>query len=305
VKRKVLITGAGGFIGSHLWHGLNSQSHEVLACVTSSPEGVRLPPGRIFSFRIPNEDLWHLLARERPDFIVHCAGGSSIAKSLAAPESDFKNNVIATESLLQAVAANSPQTRVIFISSAAVYGNPAEVPARESTPPAPISPYGFHKLLAELICQKYYQLSHVPTTVLRVFSVFGPGLKKQVLWDIYHQWLSSENISLSGSGEETRDLMYVDDLVRVVQLVIERSDFRAETLNVATGREVSIRQIAAFMLDALGNRKPVCFTGKTRPGDPVHWKADVSKLHALGFRDYLSIEEGIKEYVNWIRTLKA
>ena len=300
---KVLITGAAGFIGSTLWRCLGS-SHEVVACVTTEPASYSPPPGRIYRFRLPNEELKHILAREHPDFVVHCAGGSSVTKSLVAPAADFRDSVTATDSLLEAVAASSPDTRVIFISSAAVYGNPVELPARETVPPLPISPYGYHKLMCEQICQKYYQLARIPTIILRVFSVFGPGLRKQVVWDIYQKWLESEVVTLSGTGDETRDWIYVDDLVRVIQLVMEKGEFTGEAVNVATGCEVTLRYFAASCCDALGGARSLSFTGELRPGDPHHWQADISRLQGLGFSNWISLEDGIHRYRDWLRTLE-
>jgi len=301
MPRKVLITGAGGFIGRNLWGHLDRQGYDIIACMPCEPADCALPRGQRLLIRIPDERLAAALARERPDYAVHCAGGASVKRSFALPALDFANNVIATESLAGAVAASSPETKMIFISSAAVYGNPVALPIREDAAPAPISPYGFHKLMGELICQKYHRLHGVPVTILRVFSAYGPGLRKQILWDVYQQWRASETISLHGSGGESRDFIFIDDLVNTIHLVMERASFSAEVLNVAEGRAISVRRLVALMLTALGASKRLCFTHILERGDPQHWRADVTRLRAIGVEPGLPIERGLEAYVHWLR----
>lgn len=300
MTKKVFITGASGFIGGKLWEYLGRQHYEVTACITSEPAG-KSQFGRTYTLRLPDERLATILREIKPDYVVHCAGGSLVWKSLLFPDLDFQNNVIATESLFRAIAMSCATTKVIFISSAAVYGNATELPIREDTPIAPISPYGFHKSMAELICQKYSRIFQIPLTILRPFSAYGPGLKKQILWDIYQQWLKSDVISLQGTGEESRDFIYVDELAKSIQVVMEKSHFRAEIYNVASGQETTIRHLIDIMLDALGKPKTVLFTGQVRSGDPLRWRADVSKIKTFGLHGWLTIEEGVKNYVRWLK----
>ncbi|MCB0213485.1 MAG: NAD-dependent epimerase/dehydratase family protein [Anaerolineae bacterium] len=303
MTKKVLITGAGGFIGSHLWRYLDYHHYLVIPCVTTKPNRPHPANGQIYSFRLPDQQLGSIIKQEKPDWLVHCAGGASVPKSLSSPNQDFRDNVVATESLFDAVAKNSPETKVIFISSAAVYGNSSELPIREDTLPNPISPYGFHKLMGELISQKYYRLFGIPTTILRIFSVYGPGLKKQLLWDIYQKWLTSEIISLYGTGEESRDFIYIDDLGKVIHQVMIKSDFKATILNVATGREITIRQLANLMVDKLGEKKQIHFTRQTKSGDPDRWQADITRLNRLAQINWLAIETGISNYAHWLHRI--
>jgi nucleoside-diphosphate-sugar epimerase len=302
VSLKVLITGAGGFIGKHLWDNLSQHHYQVVACTTTKMTQHYPAHSRVYPLRLPDQQLDSILNHEKPDWVVHCAGTASVTQSFLNPDKDFKDNVLATESLFKAIAKNSTQTKVIFISSAAVYGDPTELPIREDTPVNPISPYGFHKLMGELISQKYYRLFGIPITILRVSSVYGPGLKKQVLWDIYQKWLSSDTISLYGTGEETRDFIYINDLSYAIHLVMEKSDFKATVLNVATGQEVTVRQLASIIVEELGQTKPIRFTGQFKRGDPLHWQIDPVRLKTLGMANWLPIEIGIQNYVNWLRS---
>ncbi len=297
-SRNVLITGAGGFIGSNLWRYLSSRQYDVIAC--TSTELIEKPSAKqVYILRLPNERLGEIIAHEQPDFILHCAGGSSVSNSMDIKNNDFTKNVILTESLLQFVAQYSSASKVILISSAAVYGNPAKLPIQESDQLHPISPYGFHKKIAELIGKKYHKLYNIPITILRPFSVFGPGLKKQIFWDIYQKVQYEEKIYLYGDGNETRDFIFIDDFCMAVQAIMEKSNFELNIFNVATGRETKIRTIAELMMQTIGIKKQLIFSNTPRLGDPIRWCADISKIKKLGIQNsFASIEQGIEKYIN-------
>jgi UDP-glucose 4-epimerase len=301
VKRKVLITGASGFIGARLWERRTALGDEVVACVTSEPPNWAPLSGSRHRLRLPEGDIGRILAEERPEHVVHCAGSSSVADSVRNPTADFEKNVTVTEHLIGAVAACSPRSKVTFVSSAAVYGDPARQPIDERALPAPISPYGVHKLRAETACREGHDREGVPLAILRIFSGYGPGLRKRLLWDIYQQWLHSARVSLYGSGEETRDFIYADDIVEAIGVVMEAAPFRGEVFNVASGRETSVRAAARLLLEALGGGKELEFNAQVRPGDPRRWQADVGAIQALGARPGVAIEEGIQRYARWLR----
>lgn len=298
---KVLITGAGGFVGLNLWRCLADQHYSVIACLKTKPQH-KLPQGDIHTLILPNEALDQILKEQQPDFLIHCAGGASVAQSVLNPEQDFHDNVIVTEKVLQSVIKNSPHTKVIFLSSAAVYGNPATKPINDHTPTQPISPYGFHKLLCELICEKYHSLYQLPVSILRVFSVYGPHLRKQLLWDIYQKSLTQETINLFGTGNETRDFIYIDDLARVIIQVFQSSEFNANKLNVGTGHESTVKQIATTLLQVLNCSKSINFTKQTKPGDPSHWAVDNKSMEKLGVTSWMPLQSGIEHYVHWLQT---
>jgi nucleoside-diphosphate-sugar epimerase len=301
VKSKVLIIGASGFIGARLWERRTALGDDVVACVTSEPPSWAPLSGRRHPLRLPEGDIGRILAEERPDHVVHCAGSSSVADSIRDPAADFEENVTVTEHLMRAVAACSPRSKVTFLSSAAVYGDPALQPIDERALPAPISPHGVHKLMAETACRRIHDREGVPLAVLRIFSGYGPGLRKRLLWDIYQQWLRSGTVSLYGSGEETRDFIYGDDIVEAIGVVMEAAPFRGEVFNVASGRETSVRTAARLLLEALGGGKELEFTAQVRAGDPRRWQADVGAIRALGVPPGVAIEEGIQRYAKWLR----
>ncbi len=301
MKRKVLITGASGFIGARLWERRTTLGDDVVACVTSEPPSWAPRSGRRHRLRLPEGDIGRILAEERPEHVVHCAGSSSVADSVQNPTADFEKNVTVTEHLMGAVAACSPRSKVTFVSSAAVYGEPAQQPIDERALSAPMSPYGVHKLMAETACRRVHDGEGVPLAILRIFSGYGPGLRKRLLWDIYEQWRHATRVSLYGTGEETRDFIYGDDIVEAIGVVMEAAPFRGEVFNVASGRETSVRTAARLLLEALGGGKELEFTAQVRPGDPRRWRADVGAIRALGVQPGVAIEEGIQRYAKWLR----
>lgn len=298
--KKVLITGASGFIGAHLWQNLAARGYQVVACVAANSSAQDHPVGQLHEIQLPDEKFSALLAKEKPNFLVHCAGGASVAESFRNPEADFANSVVVTESILAALKQYSPTTKMIFLSSAAVYGNPKELPITTETPTNPISPYGQHKLLCEINCKKYHDHFGIPVTIARIFSVYGPGLKKQILWDIYQKSLQSDTVILHGTGNETRDFIYITDLVNSIAKLLECSEFNANIINIASGKEIAIKDLAKAMLSKLGQSKAIHFNGQERVGDPITWKIDVKQLVDLGIQDGLPVDVGIQNYVNWL-----
>jgi UDP-glucose 4-epimerase len=303
----VLITGASGFLGRHLVGYLAADGYQVVSWTTTTTplDSVAV---RNYRLRLPDPSCGTILRRERPACLVHCAGTSRVDRSITDPAADFRDNVLATECLLEGLATASPRTHLVFISSAAVYGNPSSLPITEETPVDPISPYGFHKLMCELACRKYRRLCGTPITILRIFSAYGPGLAKQVLWDIDRKSRESGVISLDGTGNEQRDFVYVDDVARVVAGVIKRrgltpphaadDDFRV--LNVASGQSTPIRELAARFLNILGRPRGLVFTGRVRAGSPDRWEVDVAALRRLGLEPRVPLETGLRQYARWL-----
>jgi nucleoside-diphosphate-sugar epimerase len=290
----VLITGAGGFLGSRIAEILRVSGQHVLP----------------FAGRLPSEEFAGLLRKSRPRLLVHCAGTSRVERSFEQTAADFHDNVVVTESVLAALAAASPGTRFVFLSSAAVYGEPLALPITEQTPPRPISPYGHHKLLCEGICRKYHELSGVSVAVLRIFSAYGPGLAKQVLWDIHQKSRQRTSqsrgiVRLDGTGQERRDFVYADDVARLVLRLVRNDLPNWLLVNVASGRSISIRELAEMFLAKLGRTGHVIFSGRSRRGAPRTWEADVAQLGSLGLDSLTPLECGLDHYAAWLREIEG
>ncbi len=298
---RVLVTGAGGFIGRAVSEAFARQGAHVIALTTpgsAEPSGA----SEVRSCRLPDPQCLVLVQCARPDVIIHCAGTASVGGSFANPAQDFTDNVVATEQVLRAIATRSPASRLVLLSSAAVFGEPEQRPTQESAKRAPISPYGFHKLMCETLCEEYFRLWGVQSVIARLFSVYGPGLRKQLLWDVYQKCLKHDEVQLGGDGWETRDFMFVDDAVRALLLIVQRSAFRAESVHVGTGQSVTVASVAGLMVEALGQRKPVRFNAVPRQGDPLHMQADNRRLVELGMTDWTTLASGVRAYADWVRT---
>jgi UDP-glucose 4-epimerase len=188
---------------------------------------------------------------------------------------------------------------VLLVSSAAVYGNPAAIPVGEDAPLAPISPYGFHKIQQELLLDEYRKVFGVRTCKARVFSTYGPGLRHLAVWDIAQRALRGD-FSLHGSGQESRDYLHVHDVGRGLAHLCRHAPFEGEAINIASGQETPIGDLARMIYAGLGVQGEPRFQGDELSGSPLRWRADVSRLHALGFAAEFAAEDGLRETMKWI-----
>lgn len=300
---KILITGSTGFVGS--WAGcyLAQKGYEVI--------GVdRIIPKKETEYRTICWDLagdtWNqLLKQVRPDTIIHCAGLASVPQSVEQPEMDYEINTTMVHRMLFAMKQLSmEEVKVIFLSSAAVYGQPITLPVNEDAPRNPLSPYALHKQMAEDICLYFIQNYKFHIEILRIFSTYGPGLKKQIFWDMYWNFKKTNKLQMWGDGSESRDYIYIEDLVRVIELIMNQSNKCGHIWNVANGEEIRIRDIASLFLEKMGcSEKVLIFNQESREGDPKNWKADISKLRELGYKQTIPIDVGVQNYIEWISHL--
>ena len=298
----ILVIGSKGFIGNHVYTYLKSNtSFTVHACDVV----VDYTNSNYFLLDATNSNYNEIFEYKPFDFCINCGGAASVPDSVIHPLRDFTLNVNNVFKILDAIKKHAAQCRFINLSSAAVYGSPGQLPIKETDECLPISPYGIHKYFAEQICREYYQFYQVQSCSLRIFSAYGPGLKKQLLWDLFQKSKHSDNILLFGTGKETRDFIYIDDIVQSIELILHAGEFNAAVYNVANGEEVRITDIAFLLLKELNYKGNYSFSGEQRPGDPLAWKADVQKIQALGYIQKVTVEQGIIKYVKWLREKKS
>lgn len=298
---KILVTGAGGFVGDAICRELFTQSHDVIACATA--RGIRHGlQARCITYT-PLAPPWlpALLLKEQPDWVVHCAGSASVASSLADRNKDFLSSVGLTKVLYDAIHQSSPRSRVIFTSSAAVYGSPEILPISEQSPCNPISPYGEHKLQCEQLGEQLARRCGSQVVNLRVFSAYGPGLTKQVLWDIYSKSRVNREVVLGGDGTETRDFIYANDLARVVAKIIQHPQGIGSVLNVSSGSSVTIRELATKLLSKLSFDGTLRFSGNDCVGSPKYWSSNSNTLARLNIANPTSLDHGLTLYASWLR----
>ena len=300
--KTALLTGIAGFLGRHIARHFAGAGWRVVGVDSLAPENVQLGAGvRYARIKLPSPEFGALLAEAKPDVLLHCAGRASVPLSMQDPAADFHDNTVLTFELLDSVRRNASGCRFILLSSAAVYGNPKALPVSENTHVAPLSPYGFHKRQCELVCQEFARIYSVPTVSVRIFSAYGAGLRRQVVWDICERLLTNGSLSLSGTGNESRDFIHATDIARALALLSEKAPAEGEIYNLSTGRETTIDELAGHLIAALGMNVAAAFDGKTRAGDPLNWRADVSKLTALGFAPTVALEQGLAQVASWAR----
>ena len=281
-----LVTGAHGFLGTYVARQLEEEGHRVVRAGRPEQE-------------IPSPELDRLLSAERPELVVHLAGPASVPASVEDPAADFAGSVDVTAALLESLRPLG--ARFVLVSSAAVYGEPERLPVDEDQPLHPVSPYGFHRAACELLVREAVELWSLPACVLRVFSAYGEGLERQIMWDICRRALGEGAVLLQGTGEESRDFVHARDVAQAVAVAARSARWEGEAYNVATGVETTIASLAQLLLEALGSDAPLEFSGRTRPGDPMHWRADIGRLGALGFAPSVEIEDGARAYADWAR----
>jgi UDP-glucose 4-epimerase len=277
-----VVTGAAGFIGSHLVTALRGQDWRVIP--VGRDASVARRSDQFVGMELPCDELGRLLRSERPQLVVHCAGPSSVPESVRSPERDFAGTVPVVFDLLNQVRCHSPQSRVLFVSSAAVYGNPSLLPVSETDQTLPISPYGFHRLHCEALVEEHRALYGLQAASLRVFSAYGPGLRRQVVWDLCRRALTNHRLQLPGLGVETRDFIHVEDIAAAVIVMAESAAPWESVYNLASGIETPIAALAEGIVSKLESSIPIEFDGRSPMGMPLRWCADVSRLSALGFR---------------------
>jgi UDP-glucose 4-epimerase len=281
---RLLITGVHGFIGGSVARFAVARGHEVVG-VGRARAGAPASPARVVVAE-GEPALRELVEGFAPDAVLHAAGKASVGASLAQPREDFEGAVLTWIELLEAVRRSSRRPLLLLPSSAAVYGDPAVLPVREDAPTRPISPYGFHKLTSELLAEEYASCFGLDIVVARLFSVFGPAQRRLLVWELFEQLAGPAPLAvLQGTGRETRDFLHVDDVADAALRILElRGAARAaaghaEILNVASGEELSVLDLASLTRDLVGARKDVTCRGVERPGDPRRWCADVTRLH--------------------------
>ena len=202
---RILLTGACGFIGRHICELAQDQGYTVYGSISSTDRTQGSSPDTISRMAVI-QTIWRASYETvRPEICIHAAGRASVADSIKHPGKDFRAGPVLTFELLDVLRRQAPDCRFLLLSSAAVYGNSESLPVTETHTAAPISPYGFHKLQCELLCREFTRAYDVRTSVIRIFSAYGEGLRRQVLWDICRQLVTDGAVALRGTGLETRD----------------------------------------------------------------------------------------------------
>ena len=237
-KKVVLITGAAGFIGQHVAQVYLREGWEVHGIGRGS--WTLVTEVGLQSWHCGDVTLDRLVELGlRPDVIVHCAGGSSVGVSIQRPAVDFDHTVKSTSNVLEFIRLYSPATRLIYPSSAAVYGHVTQMPINEDVHANAVSPYGLHKRMAELLCELYARQFGISIAIVRLFSIYGPGLRKQLLWDACLKY-ESGSTEFFGTGNEVRDWLHVSDIARLLFIAKDKASIACPIVNAGSGIGVKV-----------------------------------------------------------------
>lgn len=304
MKKTILITGGSGFLGFSLAKKFHQIGYEVFGIGRKSKSTDSELLSSVFDDFIENEISYKALsnlASYKFDAIIHCASNTSISKSLELPKYDYDSSVSSTKELLDFVKMYQKNCLLIFPSSAAVYGEHPDKPIDESSNLNPISPYGKNKLRVEGLLKKYRNICNI--NIIRFFSIYGPGQKKMLIWDAANKITKNTNVtSFFGHGTETRDFIYIDDAIDLILGLINlKKNFLV--INGASGKRTTTREILSLLKKELNPKFKIQFNNQKRKGDPNFFHADISKLGRYGLLPKHELEDGIKKFANWYKSL--
>jgi len=306
---KYLVTGGAGFIGSNLVEALVSQKNEVSVVDDLSmgkyenisefvDNGVTFYEKSITDF----EFMQSLLQKEKFDYIVLLGAVASVADSIDRPKETHEINLEANLNIFETIRKfKIPVKKILFASSAAVYGNDPELPKKETSRVDPLTPYAIDKFASERYAINYGKLYKLPTVATRFFNVYGPKQNPAspysgVLSIIHNCLRNGSKFTVFGDGQQTRDFTYVKDVVKALLLLLHNDQALHDVYNVATGNRTTLNDDIHAFEKAMGKKLEIEYL-PARVGDIKESYADITKLTALGYEPEFSIEQGLSEYV--------
>jgi UDP-glucose 4-epimerase len=294
---KILVTGASGQLGSYLVEAL-SADHEITGLdlkPTAHPvKGAKHILGDIGDYRLSMN-----LCRGR-DAVIHTAAQVSVDRSVSDPVFDAKENILGTVNLLE-TAAKSMVGQFIYISSAAIFGNPERVPIGEMHPTRPLSPYGVSKLAGENYAFAFQESYGLGVTSIRPFNIYSRRQDPNspysgVISRFVERAKAGEAPTIYGDGSQTRDFIHVSDVVGMVKLCLGNPDAKGQAFNCGTGKATTVNELAAEVIRLSGKELEVSYS-EPRKGDILHSSADISKAKKiLGFKPGMKLGKGLADF---------
>ena len=300
---KIFVTGGAGFVGSHLVRSLLAQNYDVTIfdnLSNSKKEKISSLKEKGAQFILGDITNYGLLSKSitKFDFVIHLAAKINVVESILSPDSFHTVNVTGTLNLLRACVKNKVRN-IIAASSAAVYGNQQTLPLHERSQIVPISPYGATKLAVENYLQSFSNCYPINAISLRFFNIYGEGQSFEyagVIEKFLDRIRKNKPLSIYGGGENTRDFVSIDDVVRSIILSMKKMEGKkGNTYNIATGNSVSINNLAKMMISLSGKRLEIIHT-KPKKGDINHSKASINLAKKdLGYKPQISLRKGLEK----------
>lgn len=309
MRKKYLVTGGAGFIGSNLIEKIISQGDEVVVVGRHLPAECKEDDNNLkdnITFYQADvtyyEFMEQLLIKEKFDYIVLLAAVISISGTIAEPLSTHFINQEAILYIYEIIRKNKLKVKkVLFTSSSAVYGNIADTPRREDMPVSLENPYAIDKFASERYAMFYEKVYDIPTVAVRFFNVYGPRQKAQgksagVCAIILDCLLNDKEFRLNGDGKQTRDYMYVTDAVDATLMLLKDPQISGKIFNVASGKSVSLIDLIVAFEEITGKKLKIIHN-KGLKFDTKNSLADITKLEKTGFLPKYTFESGLRQYV--------
>ena len=298
-----LVVGGAGFLGRAVVRELLGIGVEVTS-LDRDPRGrVDRRARSVQADVAAGERTLHDLLRSASfDAVFHMVGTGSVPRSIEHPLGDLASNAGAVLALLEQLRDLPHAPLLVYLSSAAVYGEGTGGPMDEDHPLLPVSPYGISKCAGEQYVRLYRRLYGLPTLTVRPFSVYGPGQRKLVVYDLLRRLEAGERpLEIRAPAQVSRDLVYGSDAARAVVCLAQRAAGDGDAYNLSSGRAVTLKKLAETLVEVGSFDAEVRFTGDLRPGDPMCWEGDPRRAAALGAVCGTSLRTGLEATIRWFR----
>lgn len=298
----IFVTGARGAIGRQIVALARSRGYRVAGLGHGAWSGDDLPPiDTWINGDVSADNLSALMRAEgRPDIVIHLAGGSLVGNSILHPGEDFRRSVEGAQRLFEWLRISSAATRLVVASSAAVYGSGHAQPITEAAPYAPTSPYGTHKAMVEMLACSYARQYGLAVAIVRLFSVYGRGLRKQLIWEIGRRLSTGERlIKLDGTGGEQRDFVHISDAARILLAAAGHADASSPQFNGCSGQGINISSLVERFASRFTNIVAE-FSGHVRAGDPAYLVGNPERSRKAGLATQMTLDEGMIDTLDWI-----
>lgn len=302
MNKNILITGAKGFLGSNVSKYFKNLGYTTYGI---GHGGLSIEESQNIGLDYWKKDDISISSilefNQKFDLIVHCGGSGSVGFSIENPYDDLKKTVDGTLEVLEYMRLYNSEAHLIYPSSPAVQGEHPNTPIKEDYVGKPASPYGYHKKIAEDLCQSYSDKYNLKVSIVRLFSVYGEGLKKQLLWDSYHKIKDAkEEVVFWGTGEETRDFIHVADVMVIFEKLLQKSD-KFTIINGGTGIKYTIKDVVEMVRNFVNKDINIKFNQEVNIGNPIYYWACLNKLETFDFKIKVKLEDGLKDFITWAK----
>jgi len=305
--KSIIVTGGAGFIGSHVVDRI-VDSGEYQVIVVDNLLGSNFNPPFFRNDLVSYEygdvsdylQMKTLFETYTPDYVIHLAANGNVPLSDKYPSVDFKSNAIGSFNILN-LAKEYKIKKVVYASTAAVYGEPQYTPIDEIHAVGPISNYGVSKLYGEQLGTAYSKTYNLPFTAFRIFNTYGPRQPRYVLFDLIKKLKNNkDSLEVLGTGLQIRDYAYVSDTAEVFFQALNNQKSNNNIYNIAGGNPISIKELVKLICDVYQINPKINYTGESWKGDITNLTASIEKLKQdFNFTPRVSINEGVKKTIEW------